>query len=382
MKRTKTLWWVLSVTAGFLLAGWVVFESAIPDTAGYLARVQQKASQTYARQAEASSAPPPQKSAASAPVVGAPNSSTAAPFSAAQEKARAQAEAMKAAMNAQKQSVKRDDAQKQYVDMLRGKEQGSSAMSQLMASQDQASSGASAGPDSDFDGRPIPELRILVPPRKPITGLIAVGPHQKEIALPNFPWPPPAPSEKMDLPRTKFAAALGAKPMLSDVSFLLDGALMDADYTEFAYFRAPGGFALVARLEQIEADGTPVKGQRFLPPNGDSTGFSLASYVAQLFVAPEGFYRLIVFVVSDQPFVASAPAPSVSAAEAWLRQGADRLPPSYYSLPFTSAHRVSALVYEFRKSGKTDVSTLSPGRLDARTHLVKAGLYAALTGGR
>ncbi|HUJ03552.1 MAG TPA: hypothetical protein VLW75_07950, partial [Rhizomicrobium sp.] len=142
----------------------------------------------------------------------------------------------------------------------------------------------------------------------------------------------------------------------------------------------PDGFALVARLEQIAPDGTPAPGGvRFLDPDSNAP-FTLGNYVKRLFFAPDGYYRLIAFVVTDRAFVASGHAPTAAAAETWLRMGADELPGAYYSIPFTANHQVTALIYEFRKQGNRNVSTLVPGRLDARTHLIKAGLYGALVG--
>jgi hypothetical protein len=196
--------------------------------------------------------------------------------------------------------------------------------------------------------------------------------------MPDFPWPPPEPSEKMTLPRDRLAVGLGANPSLGALSHKLTAALEGAGYSEYAFFRAPDGFALVARLERFRPDGTPeADANRFLDPDAEKP-FSLAAYIQHLFFAPEGYYRLIVFVVSDQPVVASAPRPSAAAATAWLRQGANVLPQGYEDMPFTAGHQVSALIYEFRKHGQDRIATLEPGELDARTHLVKSGLYAAL----
>jgi hypothetical protein len=196
--------------------------------------------------------------------------------------------------------------------------------------------------------------------------------------LPHFPWPPPTPSEKMILPRGKLLAGLGARPTLAGVSDRLVSALNAADYSEYSFYSAPGGFALVARLEQFELDGSPKpRGMRFLEPNTQAP-FSVASYVRHLFFAPQGFYRLILFVVTDNPVATRGPAPSALMTEKWLRQGADRLPSIYRRMAFTPDHQVSVLVYEFQKRGPRNVATLVPGRLDVRTHLEKAGLYARL----
>ena len=236
---------------------------------------------------------------------------------------------------------------------------------------------------------PPPEPTAAAPPSVGRLGAGAGAPEQPirhshgapEIALPNFPWPPAAPSEKMNLPHARIAAGLGARPSLAAVGGRLTGALQAAGYSEYSFFRVPGGFALVARLERFRLDGSPEpQGLRFLDPNAQ-TPFSLGAYVQHLFFAPEGFYRLIVFVVTDASFVASAPSPNSDVATRWLRTGADTLPPSYDDLKFTNGHQVSALIYEFRKHGQDPIATLEPGRLDARTHLLKSGLFAGLVGG-
>jgi len=208
----------------------------------------------------------------------------------------------------------------------------------------------------------------------------AAAPHAA-FALPDFPWPPPTPSDRMLLPRAGFARGLGANPSLSDAAGRLTDALQQAGYSQYSFYGAPGGFALVARLERIRPDGTPEpEAQRFAPPSA-SAPFSLGSYLKQLFIAPEGYYRLIVFVVTDNVVVTHGAAPTAATTEAWLRNGADRLPPAYATLPFTKAHEVDALIYEFRKQGKGPATALLPSPLDARAHLQKAGLYSLLAGG-
>jgi hypothetical protein len=198
-------------------------------------------------------------------------------------------------------------------------------------------------------------------------------------ALPDFPWPPPAPSAQVVLPNSLFQAAGKPAPSLASVGAQLVKALEQARYFEYSYYRVPNGFALVARLERIGVDGTPLPEEfRFLLP-GSQEPFSLAVYIKQLFFAPEGFYRQIVVVVTDQPFAATGDKLDSSAAAKLLSGGANRLSNDFDTLPFTAAHRASALIYEFRKGAKAgDVSTLNPGRLGARTHLERAGIYQGL----
>ncbi|MBL8550766.1 MAG: hypothetical protein JNJ73_12350 [Hyphomonadaceae bacterium] len=218
------------------------------------------------------------------------------------------------------------------------------------------------------------------PPPPAANGELASGKtrglRRAEVQLPDFPWPPPTPSARFVLQRTLLANARTQ----FDVGERLTSALDRAGYSEYSFYRAPGGFALVARLERMREDGSSAPGDlRFLSPD-TSAPFSLGTYVQQLFFAPEGYYRQIVFVTSDKPFTTN-PDDTLTAGEAaqLLRQGANRLPESFRQRQFTAAHRVTALVYEFRKGARDrDVTTLDPGRLAGRTHLQRAGILPAL----
>jgi hypothetical protein len=206
--------------------------------------------------------------------------------------------------------------------------------------------------------------------------------HPSQV-LPSFPWPPPAPSERLNLTRAQILPASARRdPSLAYVADRIIGALQAAGYSEYSVYAAPHGFAIVARLERVKPDGTPAPDTlRFLAPNA-SEPFSLAAYVSRLFFAPEGYYRQIVFLVTSEMIRPSGPTPDAAAAEALLQGGADRLPAEYRRIRFTADDQVAALVYEYHKGPNVrEVKTLTPGRLDARTNLMRAGLYARLVGG-
>jgi hypothetical protein len=198
--------------------------------------------------------------------------------------------------------------------------------------------------------------------------------------MPDFPWPPPAPSAQTVLADSLFRTTGGPAPSLSAVGSALVSALGRARYFEYSYYRAPGGFALVARLERIDADGTPMPDAfRFLLPDSQEP-FSISAYIKQLFFAPTGLYRQIVFTVTDQAFTATGTQLNAAAAARLLSQGTNTLPREFDALSFTDGHHVTALIYEFSKgTGQGNVSTLTPSRLGARGHLDKSGIYPALT---
>lgn len=202
-------------------------------------------------------------------------------------------------------------------------------------------------------------------------------PAPKQLA--EFPWPPPEPSAHVTLDDALFYVNARPAATLGAVNSRLEKALNQSGY-EYSYYRAGNGFALVARLERIREDGSPQPDQfRFLQP-GAREPFSLSSYVRQLFFAPAGFYRMIVFVATDQAIVSWGKTIDTEAATLLLRQGANSLTSDIEGLPWTRDHSVIALIYEFQKSaGNNDPITLRPSRLPARTHLERARIQTALT---
>src|SRR3546814_18857613 len=66
--------------------------------------------------------------------------------------------------------------------------------------------------------------------------------------------------------------------------------------------------------------------------------FSLRDYFSALFSAPEGHYRVIVFVVSDKPFATSRGAAIREQAAAWLQGGLNLLPAAIANLPVSATH--------------------------------------------
>lgn len=105
--------------------------------------------------------------------------------------------------------------------------------------------------------------------------------------------------------------------------------------------------------------------------------FSLWDFVKGLLFADPGRFRLIVFIISDQPFAATGKALTAPQGEELLLRGfnAPLLDPKW---PFSRRHEVSVLVYEFEKKRNHDAVQVTPGKLLARTHLEKANVWAGL----
>jgi hypothetical protein len=196
--------------------------------------------------------------------------------------------------------------------------------------------------------------------------------------MPAFEWPPPKASEEYVLPRNIFGDGSRAL-VFADVDHILVAALNAGGYGTRSYYSVPSGFALATRIEQINEDGTPkMPPARFaLEPEAVSL-FRPMDYLKALLKGVPGYYRVIVFIVTDTPFQASDKRPTEAQATAWVSSGVNVLPRAIGDLPFTRDVNCTALVYEFtRKPGADSNATefALPGHLDAMTHLVKSGIW-------
>lgn len=202
--------------------------------------------------------------------------------------------------------------------------------------------------------------------------LLAMPPPAHE-ELPLFPWPPPQASARVTLPMTPGTA--GMKQM-GDVDQRILTALDQMGYAERSHYWVPGGYALVTRVEQIDKNGRPkpmpyrFSGQ-LPPPDG------IMSYFAGLFTSPPGYFRIIVFVVTNASFNdTSAPLGEADALRL-LSAGPAMLPPGFASNPVPADTKITALIYEYQKSTADLTSPAVPiqSTVDAATHLQQAGLW-------
>jgi hypothetical protein len=212
-----------------------------------------------------------------------------------------------------------------------------------------------------------------------VTG--ATTPVNWDTSLPYFgPIPEWSARAFLDAPvRAEFLKSVGkANPSLKDVGERIATVLRQTGYSDYGFYRVEGGFATVARLEKIKADGTPDLTGRYYKPT-DPQPFGFAGFIAQLIYGPEGFYRVIVLMVTDRAVLPEGGPPTVASAEAWFVQAADRLPPEYDSLPFSNEHQLTALIYEFETGSTDDTSAVVPSRrLSSEQHLKGAGIYDRL----
>ena len=190
---------------------------------------------------------------------------------------------------------------------------------------------------------------------------------------PSFPWPPPQPSSTVSLPLDQLPGGSEVRDFDSVMSMIED-ALDGEGYHDRSYWTVPGGAALATRLERIQKTGEPADAQTRWPTDALEASFDLGGYIRSLFFTEPGYFRVIVFVLSTELVQTAEREPTSDEALDWLRRGMVELPADIGQEAVTSAHRLSALIYEFEKRGDSEAIVLSPGRLTGRDHLARAGL--------
>jgi hypothetical protein len=199
--------------------------------------------------------------------------------------------------------------------------------------------------------------------------------------LPQFPWPPPEPSAKVVLPLGSLAELVGHGLNLYAVEQRISGALYWAGYDELSYFAVPNGFAIVTRLEMMDENGYPETSSRWassLKPI-NFTEFSTLKYLQALFGAPQGHYRVLVFIVTSDLVVQSGTAVAQGTAQTWIVQGANKFPRDMDLMPYTSEYTTTVYIYEFIQSGvNANANQNIPSSLTGKQHLERAGLWNML----
>jgi HEAT repeat protein len=189
--------------------------------------------------------------------------------------------------------------------------------------------------------------------------------------LPPFPWPPPRYTHKatagLDFPREILGnddTTLGA------IYTKLFRALRNVDPNfESGLFAAPGGFVMLARLERVNADGTPLPGDLHwvygtLPPQ------SFSDYLGRLFFEKPGYFREVAFVVTSENNFGYG---SESLPD--LQSGGTELPDDLAQSPF-KGKSFYALIYSMERHSGGGLSPFDT--LSAIIHLEKSGLLTAI----
>lgn len=198
---------------------------------------------------------------------------------------------------------------------------------------------------------------------------------------PSFPWPPPEASAKEVLPPDLLEKERTPR-FLADVNAKLVVALEPNGYVERSYYAVPDGFALVTRLEHINADGKPkADPARWAVGNAALSSFNIVDFLHALLGSETGYYRVIVFIVTDVPFVESDKKVTSKEATEWLSAGLNTLPASIGDLPYSKNHvSTTVLIYEFNKDPGKDPEQKMPSRLGALQHMKNSGIWQSLGG--
>ena len=187
-----------------------------------------------------------------------------------------------------------------------------------------------------------------------------------------FPWPPPEPSGVFELPHRQ-----GSRKV-DDLVKLIQANFKSAGYPYSTMFPLPGGgAAIVSPVEQTDAKGNPLAGYfRFstkLRPVGRSDDFG--EYLNALISGRQGNWRVIVFVITDQPLPVGQPATAPEVSSFGVSGNLSLAPPQLQK-QLSAEHRVWGLVYEIsaRENGSGPIVVL-PGRISGEEHIRRAGLY-------
>lgn len=194
-----------------------------------------------------------------------------------------------------------------------------------------------------------------------------------------FPWPPPTPSTSMVLPDDLFFKNPSS---FGKAALKLETALNATGYWERRYFvLEDGGFVILTRLEQTDSAGTPKA-----VPDRWSTGiasdsFSPIDFIRRYVTAPNGYYQVIAFVITDKPFGFQPPPKDSSPVNNLFSQGYNALPGSVASRETSSKTKCTVLIYAFSKQpglGDSTAATWMSNGVSAQDRLMKDNLWPSL----
>lgn len=217
-------------------------------------------------------------------------------------------------------------------------------------------------------------------------GTYKPGTYSPSISVPSpffnaalLPWPPPPASSDIELDKVLPNWRQRFKK-LGDVDQLILEAAWATGYHGLRYFRVPGGFASIAQLEQTDSNGVPLDGKaRWSIEPIEMKRFSISEYIKALLTAPEGYYRVIAFIASSDPFSYSDKEALFTDIRYWGSSGFNTLPEEVRSLPYSQHHKTTVLVYEFfKKSPSAEPTIFFPGEHTTWEHLERTNLLSYL----
>jgi len=188
-----------------------------------------------------------------------------------------------------------------------------------------------------------------------------------------FPFPPPKPSASQYIPFRDFPSM----EKLEDVSIFLLKALELCGYKKRKFYKISKGFALVTQIEKITGDATSKDPpERWEVEQSNSNEFSLKDLFNALFYSTPGYYRIIVFIVTDIDREPSQYKLDKKEAMGWLYEGADDLPSNLGTIQIDEDYYCKAFIYEFKSpdSGR-DAILMDPSDHLGIDHLKRSNLW-------
>ena len=208
--------------------------------------------------------------------------------------------------------------------------------------------------------------------------------NQQIASFPSFPDTVPLPSRIYTINDSLWSKVR----TLGDVKKSLDQALRNTGYEERTYFKINSkegkdfaGFAIAAQMEQIDADAYSLQ-----PPDrwnvtfNNKESFSLESMMKVLFGSNPGYYRVLVFHISNEPFVKETKSTlKLPQARMLAAKGANTLDATIAKEDFTFDYKCNLLIYEFEipESGAAPFLRI-PSHHSGKIHITRSGLKEAI----
>ena len=211
----------------------------------------------------------------------------------------------------------------------------------------------------------------------------SLDPTMSAAPLPPF-WPPPEMSTHQKIPRELIVGRPPATLTLAQVAERMERALSNGGYSSPGYYSVPNGFAMLTHLERINPDATPAPPDRRwkvkLSP-ASLASFNLMAYLKALLGKDPGLFRVIAFVFTAEPIVASGVKPEMDEAKHWVLQGGNTLPRKFAAQPYASDMIATALIYEFEITAPGAAPRQrKPSDHNGNQHLKAARILQALGG--
>lgn len=185
-----------------------------------------------------------------------------------------------------------------------------------------------------------------------------------------FPVPYPNPSSIYSFPSNVFSSI----QFLHQADSILKQGLDHCGYDEKRYYYIPHGFALVTQMEQIN-----VNGSSRMPPDRWSSKIAVDinnpwDYIKALISTATGYYRVLVFLISDIDHSVGNNYISETEARKWLGSGYITLPTDIRNIRFTKNYNCTLLIYHYKKQQGEKAQQVFPDPLTGKTHFVRSRL--------